>query len=211
MSAATPLRRARSSPSCCSMRRPVWPRRSRPRWHRALERLRLREQQPRGLGGAVGGGGARLLAASGAAAGDVVGPSSSLILGCAASSASRDRAARRSRARRRANAGQYKLLADNSDRCHRPAGFDGIRRYVSPSAATELATGRRRWSGASRRSSFMRKTGPVRTPCARLQQGRRRPDLTYRPGPQNGGWIWVEDDAERRQNPDGGEPREMVA
>jgi len=89
-------------------------------------------------------------------------------------------------------------------------GFDGIRRYVSPSAATCSATGRRRWSGASRRSSFHAEDRSLsETAWARLQQGAGDQILTYRLGHKNGGWIWVETTLSAVQNPDGGEPREM--
>jgi PAS domain S-box-containing protein len=142
----------------------------------------------------------------------VVGVIIFLIVGCAIY-LQREIAQRAEAERAAAASGeQYKLLADNSTDVIVRLGFDGLRRYVSPSAATVLGYAPEELIGRdATQLTHEEDRALLEAAWGRLRRGEGDQILTYRMRRKDGGWIWVETTLSAVIDPGSGEPREMVA
>jgi PAS domain S-box-containing protein len=135
-----------------------------------------------------------------------------LVMGCAAylqREIAERAAAERAAA---ANAEQYKLLADNSTDVIVRLGFDGLRRYVSPSAATVFGYRPDELVGRDVMQLVHEEDRSLsENAWDRLRRGEGDQIITYRMRRKDGGWIWVETTLSAVADPGSGEPREMVA
>ena len=121
---------------------------------------------------------------------------------------------RRSRAEGQAAAlaAQYKLLADNSTDVIIRLGFDGIRRYVSPSAGKLLFYAPEEMIGRDATELTHAEDCSVLIAARdRLRRGEGDQIVTYRMRRKDGNWVWVETTLSAIRDAGSGEPREIVA